>query len=99
MSEYRSSTVDQPILNDPFEEPREHWIFEEGLPRREHGRRPAGYYRTRRETIRKTAIAEQEFIELPEVNKIRQRVAEWRKKGYPGTTRITLELLKHWAEH
>ncbi|MDE2591066.1 MAG: DEAD/DEAH box helicase family protein, partial [Patescibacteria group bacterium] len=31
-------------------------------------------------------------------NKIRSRVAKWKKNGYPGASRITLELLKQWNE-
>jgi len=39
-----SLAVDKPILNNPFEEPKEYWIYEEGHPKRMSGRRPAGYY-------------------------------------------------------
>lgn len=35
-----SLAVDKPILNNPFEEPREYWIYEEGQPKRMSGRRP-----------------------------------------------------------
>lgn len=96
-AERHPSIVDQPILNSPFGEPEEHWVFEEGLPRREHGRRHAGYWRTKRERVQKVAMTAEEFIALPEVNKIRRHLAEWKKDGYPGASRITLELLKHWS--
>lgn len=39
-----SLAVYEPILNNPFEVPREYWIYEEGRPKRMSGRRPAGYY-------------------------------------------------------
>jgi len=39
-----SLAVDEPIINNPFEAPREYWIYEEGQPKRMSGRRPAGYY-------------------------------------------------------
>ena len=29
-----SLAVDNPILNNPFGEPKEYWIYEEGLPKR-----------------------------------------------------------------
>ena len=97
-SRRKSTIVDQPIINSPFEYPKGHWVFEEGLPRREQGRRKAGYYsRTRNEKSHKTVVAAQEFIELPEVNKIRDRLANWRKNGYPGVSRISLDLLRHWT--
>lgn len=94
----RSSVVDQPILNNPFEMPKEYWVFDEGLPRRELGRRPAGYWRTSRKKIERVAVTAEEFFELREVNKIRKRVHEWKKNGYPGVTRITLELLRKWND-
>jgi hypothetical protein len=34
--------VDKPILNNPFEEPKEYWIYDEGQPKRMPGRRPGG---------------------------------------------------------
>ena len=50
----RSLAVENPILNDPFQEPREHWLYKEGQPGKEQGRRPAGYYMrpTTTDTIR-----------------------------------------------
>src|SRR5438067_6212996 len=35
--------------------------------------------------------------ELVLVNRIRERVKQWRKQDYPGVTRTTLDLLKHWS--
>ena len=61
------------------------------------GRRPAGYI-----------IATQNsrsfddpgiFVELPLVNKIRERVDKWRANGYPGITGITKKLLEHWKDY
>ena len=39
------ATIDQPIINSPFEEPSEHWRYERGTRSfvRESGRRSAGY--------------------------------------------------------
>jgi hypothetical protein len=39
-----SLAVDEPILNNPFEEPKEYWVYEEGQPKRMSGRRHTGYY-------------------------------------------------------
>jgi hypothetical protein len=39
-----SLAVDNPILNNPVEEPKEYLIYEEGHSKRMSGRRPAGYY-------------------------------------------------------
>jgi type III restriction enzyme len=91
--------VPQPILNSPFEEPREHWHIVEGEdPETRQGRRPAMYYyrdpkvKPEKEygTVAGTAI------ELKLVNRIRAQVKKWRSEGYPGVTRTTLELLQWW---
>jgi type III restriction enzyme len=38
-------TVEDPIINSAFEEPRFHWVIEKGqTPVKQPGRRPAGYY-------------------------------------------------------
>ena len=69
--------VSEPILNFPFEEPREHWRIVEGEePRRGPGRRPAMYFY-------RPPGAGAEFdpgggagiaIELKLVNRIRERL-------------------------
>jgi hypothetical protein len=35
-----SLAVDEPILNNPFEEPKEYWVYEEGQAKRMSGRQP-----------------------------------------------------------
>jgi hypothetical protein len=39
-----SLAVDNPIVNNPFEEPSRWWDYSEGQPVLREGRRPAGYY-------------------------------------------------------
>ncbi len=91
--------VKEPILNSPFEEPKEHWWIEEGKePVRRTGRRRAMYFYR---PPSKGFEAEKEegagtAIELLIVNQIRDRVRSWRAQGYPGVTRTTLELLQYW---
>jgi type III restriction enzyme len=91
--------VPQPILNSPFEEPKEHWHIVEGEePEQRPGRRPAMYFyrdpkvKPEKEygTVAGTAI------ELKLVNRIREQVRRWRSECYPGVTRTTLELLQWW---
>lgn len=91
--------VDQPILNSPFEEPEEHWRIEEGSsPKREPGRRPAGYfYRDPKAPPPEAgAPSRGEWQELELVNLIRERLAAWREAAYPGASRTTLDLIRHW---
>lgn len=91
--------VEQPILNSPFEEPAEHWLIQEGkTPKREKGRRRAGYF------FREPKAPEPEpgqptrgdWEELELVNLIRERLEQWRAAGYPGASRTTLDLINHW---
>jgi len=96
MSSYE---VPEPIISSPFEESREHWNIIEGeVPERVAGRRRAVYfYRDPKATPGKHAgEGVGTVIELKLVNLIRERVAEWRRAGWPGVTRTSLELLSWW---
>ena len=91
--------VPQPILNSPFEEPKEHWHIVEGEePEQRPGRRPAMYfYRDPKVKPEKEyGTVAGAAIELKLVNRIRDQVKKWRSDGYPGVTRTTLELLQWW---
>ncbi len=91
--------VPEPILNSPFEEPKEHWLIREGEPpERLPGRRAAGYfYRDPGAPATDDEHAARgQWVELALVNLIRERVKQWRGQGWPGVTRTTLELLNYW---
>ncbi|HEV3145926.1 MAG TPA: hypothetical protein VGZ47_18720 [Gemmataceae bacterium] len=92
--------VPEPILNSPFDEPALHWHIVEGqTPEKRPGRRAAVYYY--RDPKAKPGDGESRaggvVVPLPLVNEIRERVKEWRRAGYPGVTRTTLELLQWWV--
>ena len=86
------------IINSPYEKPDKHLKYDRNERKFElvEGRRPAGY----------TKASEQSekfddpgfFVELPEVNKIRERVDKWRDSGYQGITKVTKELLDYWKK-
>lgn len=90
--------VDQPILNSPYEEPREYWRLVEGEPPlRVGGRRPAMYfYRPPGGGAGDAGGQASVAIEIKLVNLIRERLAEWRASAYAGVTRTSLELLRYW---
>lgn len=92
--------VETPILNSPFLEPSCHWQIEEGTPPciAEGRRRPVYFYRPPSYEVSKEGMEEDVGyeIELLLVSRIRQRLAEWRSAGYPGASKITLELLAYW---
>jgi len=81
------------IINSPFERPTHHWQKrDEKALELIDGRRPAGYeiFDTRNNTVR--------GVELELVNRIRDRVDEWRAADYPGITSVTRRLLEHWYD-
>src|SRR5579885_2969160 len=95
--------VERPILCSPYEEPRDHWIYdkETGAASRAGTRRPASYWykteRTGSAQLTLTGLAEEERDDLPLVNALREDVRKWREAGYPGASIVTRDLLHHWA--
>ena len=87
------STIDQLIINSPYEEPRQYWSYdrETRFFSLKDGRRPAGYVvaSERSKAFDDPGV----FVEIPLVNQIRSRVDAWRESGYPGITGITKRLL------
>jgi len=92
--------VPEPIINSPYEEPTSYWRISEGeAPQKMQGRRPASYY-FKPPGGSSSSLNEPEsagtLIELKMVNRIRQRMKDWRTQGWPGVTRTTHELLSYW---
>ena len=102
-----SFEVGEPIQNSPFEEPLRYWYIREGEhPQLIEGKRRAAVVFPPRDQRRPWDLDERilrpskEYangFELVMVNLIRERVAEWKKQGYPGLTRTTLELIEWWT--
>ena len=92
------SSIDQLIINKPYEEPENHWSYNPATKKfsRAPGRRPAGYLIASGDS--KTFDDPGVFVEIPLVNHIRQRVNAWQDAGYPGVTAITKRLLEHWSD-
>ena len=88
--------IDHLIINNPYEEPTEHWRYDRATKEFERisGRRPAGFLTS---TKGSTSLDDPGiFHELSLANKIRRLVKEWRARGYPGTTGMTKQLLRFW---
>lgn len=91
-----SFEVPQPIINDAFEEPTQHWLIRRGeAPVLRPGRRPARYYWRPRAPGPGEAGGVPIEIEL--ANRLRREVARWRAEGYPGATDVTRALLDYWV--
>lgn len=92
-------SIDQLIINNPYKEPKEHWLYirESQSFTRKTGRRESGYWRA---TMRARQGTEDpgEFVEIPLVNQIRPRIKKWRESGYPNVTGITKKLLDFWHD-
>ncbi|HEY9691566.1 MAG TPA: DEAD/DEAH box helicase family protein [Oculatellaceae cyanobacterium] len=90
------STIDQLIINSPYEEPKRYWHYDRTSRIFElaEGRRPAGYIIASESS--KTFDDPGKFVEIPLVNQIRPRVKAWCDAGHPGVTGVTKRLLEHW---
>jgi len=89
-------TDQNPIINDPHAEPARHWHFGDGVPEVREGRRVAGYVppMVKGGQLQIT----DEIVVMEQVNRIRDRVREWRKIDYPGATPVTKALFAHWFD-
>jgi len=97
-SQHGQKSIDQLIINSPYEEPQEHWKYhrETRLFTREPERRKAGYIRASESS--RSADDPGIFVPLPLVNQIRPRIKKWREADYSGATGITKRLLQHWRD-
>lgn len=92
--------VENPIICNPYDEPNDHWFYNEhGDATRPGHRRPAGYwYKTDRVSAGQRALFLNEQRDLLDlVNLLRQDVRRWREAGYRGASSVTRDLLRHWA--
>ena len=98
-------TIENPVLNSPFQEPLRHFRFDDQGITSDivSGRRPSSYFvpvpEARRRDGQLAMVAEwtQDRIEENElVERIRERVSVWRRGGYQGVTRTSRRLLEYW---
>jgi type III restriction enzyme len=91
--------VGNPIICNPFEEPRKHWFYRSnGVPVLMDERRKASYwYKNQKSYTSQTSLfATEESDELPLVNLLRDDVRRWRESKYEMASPITKKLLEHW---
>ncbi len=99
-------TIDNPVINSPFEEPQRHFKFNaRGITEEiTDGRRRSEYFMPFPKPKKQSGEAQLQF-ELPDsdlreantfINSVRTQVAAWRNSGYPGVTPTTRRLLEHW---
>jgi type III restriction enzyme len=98
--------IENPVLNSPFEEPKRHFRFtEDGITDEVVAARRISQYfvpipRPKKKSAKQLSF-ETEWTadrveENKDINRIRERVALWRKGGYVGITKTTSRLLEYW---
>lgn len=102
--------IENPVINSPYIEPSRHFEFtDEGITNVivEGLRRPSSYFipiarprsRGRQAQLSlDTEWTQDRIKENDEINRIRGRVAAWRKGGYIGVTKTTALLLEYWND-
>ena len=103
----RQVVIENPILNSPYFEPTRHFKFtDEGITDQiVEGRRISSYFvpiaqpkKKGRQLQFDTEWTQDRIEENKHVNRIRQRVAQWRKGGHIGVTATTGRLLEYWLD-
>ncbi len=95
--------VEKPILCNPYEEPNDHWLYDKQTGAASHGgrRREAGYYYKTEKTGSAQqylpGLTQEEWDSLPLVNLLREDVRRWREAEYRGASKVSKDLLRHWA--
>lgn len=99
------TVIENPILNSPFKVPDRHFRFDDAGITGEivQGRRDSIYFMPIAKSKRKgkqmsfdTEWTRDRIEENKTVNRIRERVGQWRRGGYVGVTPITRRLLDYW---
>jgi len=100
-------TIANPILNSPYREPGRHCRFDdEGITNDiVDKRRLSGYFVPIPQPRKKgtqlsfgTEWTDGRFEETAFINRIRDRVGQWRLGGHVGVTTVTRRLLEYWTD-
>ena len=93
-----SKTIDQLIINNPYQEPQKYWSYDRENKSFElkSGRRKSGYWKKSDQKLDENDPGE--FVEIDLVNRIRPRVKKWREDNYPNVTPTTKRLLNFWKD-
>ncbi len=100
-------TIENPIINSPFEEPRRHFRFDQDGITDEivESRRISHYFIPIAQPKKKgkqlnldLGVWTQDRVEENEfINQVRGKVSLWRRGGYMGVTSTTRKLLEYWS--
>jgi type III restriction enzyme len=99
--------IENPVINSPFQEPKRHFRFsDEGITNEIiESRRTSAYFvpiaRPKKKSNQiqlhfDTEWTQDRVQENKFINRVREKVALWRKGNYPGVTKTTTRLLEYW---
>ena len=100
------TVIENPVINSPFAEPTRHFRFaDDGITDEVvEARRVSSYFipiprprsRNKQQLLFETEWTQERVKENEFINRVRERVALWRRGGYVGVTATTRRLLEHW---
>jgi type III restriction enzyme len=99
--------IENPILNSPFKEPSRHFRFDDNGITDEivEQRRTSSYFipiarpkRKGKQLTLETEWTQDRIQDNPTINRIRERVAMWRRGGHVGITPTTRRLIEYWTD-
>ena len=102
----RQVTIENPVINSPFEEPKHHFRFaEDGITSEVVPERRTSQYFVPIAPPKKrgtqAAMATEWTLDRVEenhfINRVRHAVATWRRGGYLSVTKTTRDLLRYWT--
>ncbi|MEB3070372.1 BPTD_3080 family restriction endonuclease [[Mycobacterium] vasticus] len=105
-----TDSIDNPILNAPYDPPTRHFAMGQNGPTGEinDGRRPSESFIPIAATRKAQASGVQEMIDFDLtgerrqrndlINQLRREVDRWRQRDYERATPISRKLLQHWAD-
>ncbi len=101
----REAVIENPVINSAFDEPGRHYKFDDDGITNEivDERRPSAYFipvaqpkKRGKQLELGTEWTDDRLRENDYINEVRTAVGDWRKRGYPGITRVTRRLLEYW---
>src|SRR3972149_1979966 len=99
--------IENPVINSPFAEPEQPFRFTgEGITNEiVSGRRSSSYFvpiarpkKKGKQLQFETEWTQDRIEENQFVNRVRERVKQWRTGGYVGVTATTRQLLDYWTD-
>jgi type III restriction enzyme len=99
--------IENPVINSPFAEPAQHFLFtDDGITDEKiAGRRSSSYFipiarpkKKGKQLQFETEWTQDRIEENKFVNRVREKVKQWRIGGYVGVTATTRRLLDYWTD-